>query len=279
MSEERVMEATDILNTIESLKKDFLKLGLKKGMTVIVHSSLSSIGWVCGGEVAVIEALIDILTKEGTLVMPSQTVEYSEPCYWCNPTVPDQWYDTIKNTMPAFDKEITPCRAMGRIVETFRKFPGVVRSNHPQASFIAWGKNAELITENQKLNDALGESSPLGKIYKLNGYILLIGVGYEKNTSFHLSEYKSKARNYTKFGSPIMVNGKREWVEFRDLNIDTYEFERIGKEFEEKNKKEKNIINTGIIGQAYSKLINQPTAVDFATNWFIRKKQTKAKNK
>lgn len=41
------------------LKKDliegFKKLGLKKGQNIMIHASLSSLGFVCGGEQIVIE--------------------------------------------------------------------------------------------------------------------------------------------------------------------------------------------------------------------------------
>ena len=57
--------------TREDLKKGFLALGLTAGMKVMVHSSLKSFGYVEGGADAVIDVLMEILTPEGTLMMPS----------------------------------------------------------------------------------------------------------------------------------------------------------------------------------------------------------------
>ncbi len=65
--------------TKQSIAEDLKALGLKKGMTVLVIFLLSSIGWVNGGAVAVIQALLDVVTEEGTIVMPSQSVELSGP--------------------------------------------------------------------------------------------------------------------------------------------------------------------------------------------------------
>ena len=64
-------------------KKDIVQsltdLGLKKGDVVIVHTSLKSIGYVCGGAQAVIEALIEVVTSEGTIVMPTQSWKNLDP--------------------------------------------------------------------------------------------------------------------------------------------------------------------------------------------------------
>lgn len=74
--------------TKERIKADLVQLGVRKGMILCVHSSLSSIGWVNGGAIAVVQAMMDILTDEGTLIMPAQTLELSDPADWINPPVP-----------------------------------------------------------------------------------------------------------------------------------------------------------------------------------------------
>src|SRR5947209_4670435 len=106
--------------TRASLAEDLRRLGLSEGVTVLVHSSLSTLGWVCGGPVAVVQALLDVLTDSGTLVMPTHSGEYSDPAPWQEPPVPRDWWPVIRETMPAFDPQVTPTRGMGRIVEVFR---------------------------------------------------------------------------------------------------------------------------------------------------------------
>src|SRR5690606_22881796 len=132
--------------TIQSLREDLERLGLKPRMVVLVHSSLSKLGWVSGGAVAVILALELAIGRAGTPVTPAHAAHLSEPSHWVNPPVPEAWWQTIRDTMPAFDPDLTPTRMMGAIAETFRRGRGVLRSDHPQSSFTARGPRAEYIT-------------------------------------------------------------------------------------------------------------------------------------
>lgn len=268
MSKEvEVIEKSKKLNTVETLKEDFKKIGIKKGMTVIVHSSLSSIGWVCGGPIAVINALIDVVTSEGTIVMPAQSGDYSNPEEWCNPAVPKQWHEKIKEEMPVFDPKITPCRGMGIIAQTFLSYEGVARSEHPQVSFSAYGKHRDFIINNHKLDYGLSDTSPLGRLYDLDAKVLLLGVPYDNNTSFHLGEYRSNCREEYKAYAPIIENGSRVWKEFRELEVDSDGFDYIGNKFEE----EHGVINYEI-GNAKCKLFSQRECVDFATKFLTFKR-------
>ncbi len=257
-------------NTVSSLVADFKKLGLQKGMTVITHSSLSSLGWVCGGASAVILALEKVLTPEGTLVMPAHSGDLSDPKDWENPPVPKAWHETIRNEMPCFDKNLTPTSGIGIIPELFRKQTSVIRSSHPQLSFSAWGKNKEYITQDNHYDHAMNEQSPLGRIYELDGYILLIGVGYDHNTSLHLAEYKAEFPGKKKFsnGMPVMENNKRKWKEFEDIDFSVDDFVEIGNEFEESHN-----ISIRKVGNAKSRLIRQHDLIDFAVLWMEKNRK------
>ena len=176
MAEQREANLISITSepiTVKRMVSDLQTLGLQSESLVLVHSSLSKLGWVCGGPVAVILALEEVVGPHGTIVMPSHSGENSDPAKWMHPSVPEFWVETIRNQMPAFDPDLTPTRSMGRIAETFRKQKGVIRSVHPQDSFCAYGKHAQFITSNHMLDSGLGEGSPLKKIYDLN-YILII---------------------------------------------------------------------------------------------------------
>ncbi|CAJ35654.1 aminoglycoside N(3)-acetyltransferase [Methanocella arvoryzae] len=261
MRESEIIQKTPEPRTVESISRDLRALGLREGMTVIVHASLSSIGWVCGEAVAVIQALLNVVTEEGTLVMPAQT-GLSDPAGWKNPPVPAPWVAIIRETMPAYDAAVTPTRGIGIIAETFRKWPGAVRSSHPNLSLSALGKNARRITEGQTIDYALGENSPLARIYDLDGYVLMLGTGYDTCTSLHLAEYRAPGAKPCRDGFPIMKDGRRTWVESEDIVLDSDIFPHIGADFEESVQ-----ISRGYVGSAGSRLFRQREAVDFATKW------------
>ncbi|TDO73377.1 aminoglycoside 3-N-acetyltransferase [Halanaerobium saccharolyticum] len=266
MKEKEIIDKTKNPITKKLLINDLKKLKLK-GEVVIVHSALSQLGWVCGGAVALVEALQEAVTEEGTLVMPAHSGDYSEPKYWGNPPVPEEWYQTIRDEMPAYRPEITPTRGLGVTPEIFRKFPDVLRSDHPCLSFAAWGKEAEAITADHRLDYALGEHSPLARIYERGGKVLLIGVGHDCNTSLHLAEYRAEYDLKIKiFGSSILKDGKNVWAKYQDIEFNDDLFPAIGKEYESEHK-----YSSATIGLAEAKLFDQKIIVDFAVNWLEKR--------
>ena len=108
--------------TKEGLIHKFSQLGIKQGDTLLVHTSLSSLGYVVGGEETLYYALREVIGNEGTIVVPSQTVEISDPASWQYPPVPEEWHDVIRNAMPAYSKELSYSKAMG----AFSQFIGIL---------------------------------------------------------------------------------------------------------------------------------------------------------
>ena len=268
MAEFETIQNIPAPRTRKSLAADLRTLGVKTGMIVLVHSSLSSIGWVNGGSVAVVQALLDVITPDGTLIMPAHSGEYSDPSHWQHPPVPEAWWQIIRETMPAFDPRFTPTRSMGRIAETFRTWPDAVRSLHPQDSFAASGRHAEFITANHVLEDGLGDRSPLARIYDLDGHVLLLGVAHGNNTSFHLGEYRAPGGKMITQGAPIVENDQRVWKAFQALELDSDCFDELGADFDKVHP-----VKIGLVGSATTRLFSQRAAVDFAQEWIARKRR------
>ncbi|WP_439025633.1 aminoglycoside N(3)-acetyltransferase [Haloarchaeobius sp. DT45] len=252
--------------TVDRIATDLRDLGLAAGDTVIVHSSLSALGWVCGGPVAVVDAIQRVLTSDGTLVMPTHTGDYSDPGSWQHPPVPDEWEQEIRDTMPAYRPEVTPCRRLGAVPDTFRSYPGVVRSRHPIVSFAAWGAEAEAITADHSYDDPLGEQSPLARLYERDASVLMLGTDHGTNTSLHLAEYRDDNPDEREpDGAPVVQDGERVWLEFTDIDLDTSDFPAVGEAFEETRP---DAVSIGQVGEAASRLLDQRELVDFAAEWF-----------
>jgi aminoglycoside 3-N-acetyltransferase len=267
LSEWDVIQQTKIPLTVDLLAEQLAACGLAAGQTVLVHSAMSKIGWVNGGPEAVIRALLRVLGPDGTLMMPTHTSGRTDPARWQNPPVPPEWIPVIRATMPVFDPAITPTREMGATAELFRTWPGALRSNHPIGSFAARGPNADYLTEGHSLEDMFGESSPLGKLYALDGHVLLLGVGHGNNTSLHLAENRANwpGKRVIIEGTAMQVDGAPKWIYFEMLQLETDDFETIGDAFESAQG-----LTPGKVGNAEVRLFRQRPIVDFAVEWMER---------
>ena len=252
--------------TVDSLASDLESLGVIPGQTILVHGSLSSLGWVCGGPPAVVDALTEVIGEDGTIVMPTHSPGNRDPSNMDHPPVPDSWYDTIRDAMPPYRPDATPTQGMGAIAECFRSYPGVHRSAHPQHSFAAWGDDAEFVTSDHAFDESLGPDSPLARVYDLDGDILFLGTTHATNTSLHLAEYRASIDlERTTHASAVLVDGEREWVEWEDLAIDDGDFSACGAAFENHHP---GSVDTGQAGVGEAKRVSQRALVDFAVGWF-----------
>ncbi len=156
----------------EDIKAGLKRLGLKKGHSVGVHSSLSSFGHVEDGADTVIDALLETVGKQGNVVMSTHSANLSEDKRTPEMIAVDiSWLFKI---LP-YDPDTTPVTT-GIIPETFRKRKGVVRGLHPSLSIAASGPKAEVLSQGWH------------RLLELDGYILLIGVGLDRCTAMHLAE-------------------------------------------------------------------------------------------
>ncbi len=217
------------------LRKKFLEIGLKKGMNVYVHSSLSKFGYIEDGVNSVITVLQDII-KDGTIMMPTFTFP--------------------KNQFNIDDSSWT-----GKLSEVFRK--NANRSVHLTHSVAAKGKISNyLVQDHIKSKRPFDNNSPFAKFAKLDSYILMLGT--ENNSMIHyvqdkvnfpdlflgIKEYKFNNKKLkTKLHHP---KGSINYIYNRKPCSDVYFLVQMYKDLKFE---ERNIMKTVKIGKAVCHLI------------------------
>lgn len=154
------------------------EMGIRSDDTIAIHISLKSLGQLDTSEMTGAELVIAALREavsEGLLLVPAHTfrnireepvfdVRTTMPCVGALPGV------AVKLANEAFDRGDATC----------------VRSLHPSHSVVAFGKNArEYVADDIRAVTPTPEFGCYGKLRKVRGKILLIGVDLHNNTYFH----------------------------------------------------------------------------------------------
>jgi len=164
-----------ITNSFFSYDKDQLKnalsqMGIRKGDTIFLHSAFNFFNGFKGNPQDVINCLVEILGKDGNLLMVSMS-------YTCSS------YEYLKGN-PLFDVRKTPSK-MGIISEIFRRKKGVLRSLHSTHPVLAYGKDAEwLVDGHKKCLIPCGKDSPFDKFRSLKGKVLHFDVPFHGGFTF-----------------------------------------------------------------------------------------------
>lgn len=159
--------------TKEQVVNELVALGLREGDTLLLHSSLKSLGGVKGGARTVIDALLQVLGPSGNLVMPG-------------------FYDSFvsvesQKDKPGFNAKTSPSET-GQITEVFRGYPGVQCSLHPTHRVLALGPDSRLFTANHARTSPFSSQGPFGRLYERDCKILFLGCGLGPNTFLHVYE-------------------------------------------------------------------------------------------
>jgi len=162
--------------TRDQIAASLAGVGVKPGEHLFVHTSLRSIGTLDGGPDALVDALVKAVGSDGTVAMPAYNPSRSAPA------VP-------------FDPLTTPS-AMGALAELFRQRKGTRRSAHPSHSICATGKRAEEFLADHHRNGAFGVDSPLDRLARAGGWVLLIGVNHTSSSIVHVGEARAGVQKF-----------------------------------------------------------------------------------
>lgn len=178
----------------------FKDLGLQAGDTVLVHSSYKSFGGVESGPQDVIEALLEVLTPEGTLIMPAFNFDFNKGKPW--------------------DVRMSPSQ-MGVITEIARTDPRFKRVFHPIYSFSITGKHAAELTQ-ARYKSSYERTSIFGRLRDLEGKIMVIGLSYNNSMTFfhHIEQMEGvDYRFIKKFTGEVTDENGSTWVDTFDMLV------------------------------------------------------------
>lgn len=160
----KLIEPSELVSKAQ-LIADLKKLGLEPGMDVMVHSSLNAIGYVKGGADTVVDALLAVIGKRGTLMMPSFNHRAA------------QVYNVL--TTPTTN---------GAIPDAMWRRAAAVRSDHPTHAVAAIGPRAASYCADHWATGIWARDSPIGRLVHGGGYILALGVTHYTSTAYHVAE-------------------------------------------------------------------------------------------
>jgi len=258
------------VTTARSLAMDLTRLGVRPGMSLLVHSSLKSLGWVEGGAQAVLDALLEATGPGGTVLVPTHTGHLTDPEFWTNPAVPRELWEPMRAQLPPFEPGRTASWGMGAIPEALRLREGSLRSGHPLHSFAALGPRARALLEPHALDRGLGETSPLARLEAVDARVLLLGVDHSVNTSLHLAEYRARWPGWAVLQSraPLLVDGVKRWVDFEELNHRSEDFQALGAAW----RAAQGGRGLGQVGEASAELVPLRPLLVFSVPWLSDRK-------
>jgi len=217
------------------------RIGLKEGDVVIVHSSLSSFGEVRGGAETVIDALVETVGASGVVATPSFGI------------------------IGTYDPETSPT-SHGAICEALRHRPGVVRSLSPSAAILALGAGAEDICAGHEATlTAHAEGSPYWKIAERGGYVLLVGVDQDRNTTLHAAEEVVRSPYLTTHTAAMIVKGKTREVTYELFPGPHRDFIGIDREL-----RRRGVVKIGRIGASVVRLMRAKDLIETTVDMLRR---------
>ncbi len=218
-------------------------LGVARSGVLLVHTSFRAVGPVEGGPLGLIEALRASLGPDGTLVMPSWTGDDDEP----------------------FDPASTPAAPdLGVVADTFWQLSGVIRSSHPSA-FAAAGPRAERITSGPLPIPPHSPESPAGRVYELDGQVLLLGVGHDSDTTLHLAELLAGVPYRVPRHSTVIQDGHRVRIDYGENDHCCARFALVDEWL-----RARGLQSEGRVGHAHARLARARDIVEVALEQLAR---------
>lgn len=203
--------------------KETLKhLGVTSDMVIILEGSLQNPQQTVGQYNTFLDALLDVITNEGTIVYFMRHDYQNDPSQW-DIDVPLVEYDVIKEQL-ANSTNILPTQDM--LANTMLLRDDCIIKRHPAFSVLVIGKYARFITRKIPLHFPNQELSPLQACVDLKGSVLMLN-----NLSLHSLSFthvlSNKKTPIVVAGGVMIDHGMARWQKYLDVFVTFEEMEAL----------------------------------------------------
>ena len=259
------MSGRRTLYTQRELTGALREVGVGRGDMVMMHASVKAVGRVMGGPNVIIQAVLDALTPDGTLMMYAGWNDIPDFTSELPPDERQRYLDEHPPFDPATARAV---RDHSILAEFFRTWPVAQRSLNAEASMSAVGAKAEWLTRDHPSDYGYGAGSPLAKLAESGGKVLMLGAPLDTITLLHYAENRAKLRHkaVVRYSYPVLRDGEKVWIDVEDFNTgdphDDYSFEGIAQDYLAAGHGRR-----GTVGDAETSLFDAGDLVRSAIEW------------
>lgn len=176
----------------------------------MMHALLPSIGMVEGGAAMVLYRLMNVLGRNGVLLMPTFTSVTRHTWTHDRFTRAGCWCEGRESRHLPFIPELQPDREIGEIAHRLCSWPASRRSRHPAFSFVAVGHKSDQLVRRYSLTDPL---EPLKTLLEEDAFVLTIGVELDSVTAIHVAEQRRLPFKFVKERALTVGSSGPVWVD------------------------------------------------------------------
>jgi aminoglycoside 3-N-acetyltransferase len=250
--------------TLSECVTRFLQAGMAPGDTVVVHASLKAVGWISGGANTMVDALLQVIGPQGTLIVPAQYTANLDPGL-LEPPLDPTLASVLRQSQPPFRGKATHLPTMGALTTAVQLDERSKLSDHPTCAVLAIGKHAQWITADHPLTPAFGLGSPYDKASQLNAKGLLIGVDYAVVSALHTVQVQTRSVPWvihSAMRGPLEAPTRTEYL---DLAYASDAFNALGAAFEQTHP-----VTITPLGQTVLRRFALNDLLGFAKTWMER---------
>ncbi len=256
------------------LREQIAALGVAPGDAVMVHAALRAVGPMLNGPDTLIDAVLDAVGPQGTLLCYVNWAEEYEDALDDAGRVPP----ALKDEIPPFDPARSRAsRDHGALAEFLRTVPGAQRSGNPGASVAALGARAGWFCAEHALDYGYGPASPFARLVEAGGKVLMAGAPLDTMSLLHHAEHLARipGKRVRRMEVPLLAaDGRSAWRMIEEF--DTVDPVCDGLEEDYFATVVEDFLSTGQgrrgqIGLADGVLVSAPAMLDFAVDWLERR--------